>query len=92
MTGATQTVSADESTQGWILIKDGPVVVTSIWSFDIMSVGASEKDGSTQISMREANGLWHKTSATVADTHRAVSAARALWVGSSHNTAKRRSA
>jgi len=89
---ATHTVTADPDARGWILIKDGPVLITSIWSFDIMSVGTSEKDGSTQISMREPEGLWHKTSATVADVHRAISAARALFYSSEHSPTKRRSA
>ena len=89
---ATQTVTADPSTQGWITISDGPTIITTIWVFDIMSVGVGPKLGETQISIRESEGLWHQTTATVADTHRAVSAARALWLGSAHNPAKRRSA
>jgi hypothetical protein len=79
---ATQTVTADESARGWILIKDGPVLLTSIWSFDMMTVGVSPEDGSTQISIRDATGLWHKTTASVADVHRAVSAARVLYFAS----------
>jgi hypothetical protein len=79
---ATHVVSADQDARGWILIKDGPVVVTSIWGFDIMSVGVGPKLGETQITIRDADGLWHKTSATVADVHRAVANARTLYYAS----------
>jgi hypothetical protein len=79
LTMATHTVTADESTRGWILIKDGPTIVASIWSFDIMSVGVGPKDGKTQIAIRDATGLWHSTTARVSDVHRAVSAARVLY-------------
>jgi hypothetical protein len=89
---ATHTVSADHAARGWILIKDGPVVVTSIWNFDITCVGLSPEDGSTQISIRDCDGLWHKTSATVADVHRADSSARTLFYSSQHAPTKRRSA
>jgi hypothetical protein len=81
-TMATHVVSADQDARGWILIKDGPVLVTSIWGFDVMSVGADPKEGHTQITIRDADGLWHKTSATVADVHRAISNARTLYYAS----------
>ena len=79
LTMATHTATADDAARGWILIKDGPTLISSIWSFDIASVGVGAKDGVTQISIRDGQGLWIKTSATVADVHRAVSTARILW-------------
>jgi hypothetical protein len=79
---ATHTVIADDVARGWILIKDGPVVVTSIWGFDIMSVGTGAKNGETQVTIRNGEGLWIKTTATVADVHRAISAARTLYYSS----------
>jgi hypothetical protein len=79
---ATHTATADEVARGWILIKDGGVLVASVWSFDIASVGVGAKNGETQISIHNGEGLWIKTSATVADVHRAISAARALYYSS----------
>ena len=89
---ATHTATADDQTRGWILIKDGPTLISSIWSFDIASVGVGAKNGETQISIRDGQGLWIKTSATVADVHRAVSTARILWNASKDAPRARRSA
>jgi hypothetical protein len=87
---ATHTATADESTRGWVLIKDGPVLVASIWGFDIASVGTGAKNGETQVSIRNGQGLWIKTSATVADVHRAVSAASVLYHSSVHHRPRAR--
>jgi hypothetical protein len=89
---ATHTATADEVARGWILIKDGGVLVASVWSFDIASVGIGPKLGETQISIRDGQGLWIKTSASVADVHRAVSTARILWNSSKDAPRARRSA
>jgi len=93
LTMATHLASADESTRGAIQIKDGPTLIAWIWSFDIASVGVGAKNGETQITIRDAEGLWFRTSATVADVHRAITAASVLYYASDHRgTRTRRSA
>jgi hypothetical protein len=89
---ATHTATADDQARGWILIKDGPVLIASIWSFDLSSVGTGAKNGETQITIRRGEGLWIKTSASVADVHRAVSNARVLYYASKDIPRSRRSA
>jgi hypothetical protein len=91
-TMATHTATADDTSRGWILIKDGPVLIASIWGFDIASVGTGAKNGETQITIRRGEGLWIKTTASVADVHRAVSAARTLYYSSRDIRDARRSA
>jgi hypothetical protein len=90
LTMATHTATADESTRGWVLIKDGPVLVASIWGFDIVTVGVGAKNGETQISIRDADALWIKTTASVADVYRAVSAASVLYHSSDHHRPRAR--
>ena len=89
---ATHTATADDQTRGWILIKDGPTLISSIWSFDIASVGVGAKNGETQISLGNGQGLWIRTTATVADVHRAISTARVLYYSSKDIPRSRRSA
>jgi len=82
---ATQTVSADQETRGWIHIKEGGVPVASIWFTDIQSVAVAPTDlGETQISLRNANGLWHKTTASVSDVNRAIAVAGTLFDSAGH--------
>jgi hypothetical protein len=78
-----QTVSADQDSRGWVLIKQSGTLITTFWFADVVSVHQSEKDGLTQIIMRER--LWYRTSATVQEVHIAMSTARTLWRASSES-------
>jgi hypothetical protein len=82
-----QVVTADQKQRGRVLIKQSGELITSFWFADVMSVHKSEKDGLTQIALRDPQGLWYKTSATVSETHTAVGAASALYYSS---TARKR--
>jgi hypothetical protein len=74
-----QTVTADETARGFILIKEGGELLTSIWINDIMCINRNNKEnGGAQISIRGGNGLWIRTSASVGEVHAALSTARVL--------------
>jgi hypothetical protein len=74
-----QTVIADESARGFILIKEAGELLTSIWVNDIMVVNRdSEATGGARITIRAANGVWFRTTASVAEVFSAISTARVL--------------
>jgi len=88
---ATNTASASEDTRGAILIKDEGVIIAWIWCFDVLSVGIGDKFGETQISIRDGNGLWFKTSASPAEVYRAIASATTLYYASSNRKTRSRS-
>ena len=74
-----QTASADESARGFILIKEGGELLTTVWVNDIMSVNRDDKEkGGARITIRAANGLWFRTTASVGEVFAAISTARVL--------------